>query len=115
MSTMATMPLPVARSPKKLQSQMLHNNRFLGLHQAWLGAFLSPFVLGTVALFNEDWQWWWILPTFLLCWGFIEVLFLRRRLAIRRLAVMESRAEVIRLAWKHGVSLREIRVVDDEA
>ncbi|MFD2190043.1 hypothetical protein [Pistricoccus aurantiacus] len=111
---MAFTDLPVARSPKRFKLQMLQANRFLGLHQAWLGLLLSPGLFMLSKVFNEDWQWWWMLPAFLAAWGIVELLFLPRRLVIHRLAVEESRAEVIRLAWQHGVSLRDIKLVDHE-
>ena len=110
----ATMHLPAARSPRLFKLQMLNANRFLGLHQAWLGLLLTPGLFMLSNNFSETWHWWGVFPAFLLSWGIIEILFLPRRLVIRRLAEEESRAEVIRLAWQHGVSLRDIKLVDHE-
>lgn len=109
MNKMNTVRLPVARTSKELRREMLRTNRFLGRHQAWWGLMLSPVALYLFALLNDDgWSWWWPMPAFLLAWGSVELCFLPRRLAIHRLAAMESRAEVVRLAWLHGVALRDV-------
>ncbi|WP_104201892.1 hypothetical protein [Billgrantia saliphila] len=109
MNKMNTVSLPVARSSKELRKEMLHANRFLGKHQAWWGLVLTPVVL---CLFESltvgGWRWWWPFTAFVLAWGGVELCFLPRRLAIQRLAAMESRAEVVRLAWIHGVALRDV-------
>ncbi|WP_168014505.1 hypothetical protein [Halomonas salinarum] len=95
---------------------MISSNRFLGLHQIFLGILLSPAaVWGMEAMLRDTWQWWWALPAILVSWGVVELLYLPRRLAIHRLAEKESRDEVTYLALKHGVSLQEIRLTDRES
>lgn len=101
---------PTARTAREMRSEMLLANRFLGVHQAWWGVFLTPLALYLLDLVTAgDWRWWWLLPTFLLTWAGVELCFLPRRLVIYRLAKTESRAEVVRLAWQHGVALRDVR------
>jgi hypothetical protein len=109
MNKMNTVRLPVARSSKELRREMLIANRFLGKHQAWWGLVLTPVVLYAFELLSaNNWSWWWPFSAFMLAWGGVELCFLPRRLAIQRLAAMESRAEVARLAWIHGVALRDV-------
>ncbi|MGQ4880221.1 hypothetical protein ACOJCM_16775 [Billgrantia sp. LNSP4103-1] len=109
MNKMNTVGLPVARSSKELRREMLRINRFLGRHQAWWGMVLTPVVLLAFTLLSvKGWEWWWPFTAFMLAWAGVELCFLPRRLAIKRLAAMESRAEVVRLAWLHGVALRDV-------
>lgn len=88
---------------------MLKANRFLGIHQAWWGIGLAPILLH---LFRSagvgNGQWWWPLLAFLLAWIAVELCFLPRRVVIHHLAREESRAEAVRLAWLHGVALRDV-------
>ncbi|NIC04391.1 hypothetical protein [Billgrantia bachuensis] len=109
MNKMNTVHLPVARTSKELRREMLRANRFLGRHQAWWGLVLTPVVLFVFALLTVGgWNWWWPFAAFIVAWGTVELCFLPRRLAIQRLAAIESRAEVVRLAWLHGVALRDV-------
>ncbi|MBB3188811.1 hypothetical protein [Halomonas cerina] len=82
----------------------------MGLHQAWWGLILAPVLILLAYLVVGAWQWWWGLPAFLVGWGGAELCFLPRRVVIHRLAVEESRAAVVREAWKHGVALRDVKV-----
>ncbi|MDN3554910.1 hypothetical protein [Halomonas maura] len=105
---------PVARSPRLLRQQMLRDNRFFGLHQIWFAVLLTPASLYLMRLFSPlPWQ-WLVVPGFLVAWLVVELLFLRRRLAIRRLAVKQSHDEIVREALRHGVALQEVRVIDRE-
>ncbi len=88
---------------------MLRANRFLGIHQVWWGGLLTPLAFYLLALLGTgEWQWWWYLAAFLLAWTCIELCFFPRRLVIRQLAVEESRAEAVRLAWTHDLALRDV-------
>ncbi|UYG06090.1 hypothetical protein [Halomonas sp. M4R1S46] len=103
---------PIARSPRLLRQQMLRDNRFLGLHQIWFAVLLTPGSLYLLRLFSPlEWE-WLVVPGFLIAWLLVELLFLPRRLAIRRLAVKQSYDEVVREALHHGVALQEVRVID---
>jgi len=109
MNQMNTIRPPVARTPRELRRDMLRANRFLGIHQAWWGGGLAPIVLYLFHSFGGgSGQWWWPLLAFLLAWTAVELCFLPRRLVIRQLACEESRAEVVRLALRHGVALRDV-------
>lgn len=109
MNKMTMITPPVARTARELRREMLLANRFLGLHQVWWGLFLTPLVLYLGDLLaGGSWRWWWPLLAFLLAWAGVELCFLPRRLVIYRLAVIESQAEVVRLAWQHGVALRDV-------
>jgi hypothetical protein len=88
---------------------MLRANRFLGIHQAWWGSGLAPVLLYLFrSVSGSSGQWWWPLLAFLVAWMAVELCFLPRRLVIRHLAREESRAEAVRLAWLHGVALRDV-------
>lgn len=109
MNKMTMITPPTARTARELRREMLLANRFLGVHQAWWGVFLTPLVLYLLDLVTAgDWRWWWPLPAFLLGWAGVELCFLPRRLVIYRLAMIERQAEVVRLAWQHGVALRDV-------
>lgn len=106
---------PVAKSPRVLRREMLRANRFLGLHQAWWGLILAPILVLLAYLIVGDWQWWWVLSGYLAGWAAVEFCFLPRRVVIHRLAIEESRAAVVREAWKHGVALRDVKIMGRES
>ncbi|SFU33390.1 hypothetical protein SAMN04487955_101359 [Halomonas korlensis] len=88
---------------------MLRANRFLGIHQVWWGGLLAPlFFYLIVQLGGGEWQWWWGMAAFLLAWTCVELCFFPRRLVIRQLALEESHAEAVRLAWAHDLALRDV-------
>lgn len=100
---------PIARSPREVRREMLRANRFLGIHQVWWGGLLTPLTFSLPALLGAgEWQWWWYLAAFLLAWACVELCFFPRRLVIRQLALQESRAEAVRLAWAHDLALRDV-------
>lgn len=109
MNKMNQVDIPAARTEKDIRREMLDTNRFMGKHQAWWGLVLTPVALFLFELMDAGaWSWWLPLVAYLMAWGSVELCFLPRRLAIIRLAAMESRAEVVRLAWLHGVALRDV-------
>lgn len=88
---------------------MLRANRFMGFHQLWWGGLLTPVVLYLFRfLETTGWQWWWPSAAFLVAWVCVELCFLPRRLVIHKLAVKESHAEAVRLAWMQDLSIREV-------
>lgn len=110
MNKMTRVTPPTARTVREMRTEMLLANRFLGVHQVWWGVFLTPLALYLLDVVTAgDWRWWWPLPAFLLAWAGVELCFLPRRLVIYRLARIESQAEVVRLAWQHGVALRDVK------
>ena len=103
----------VARSPRRLRRELLASNRFFGLHQMLLAAALSPLMMGGVAhVMEQPWQVWWAMPAFFAAWGAVELCFLPRRLAIHRLAQLESDAEIRRVAIRTGVAMKAVTVLD---
>ncbi|PMR68323.1 hypothetical protein [Halomonas heilongjiangensis] len=102
----------VASSPRRHRRELLTANRFLGLHQALHGLWVSALVLGILNLIDVSPAWWWWLPAYPLSWAVVELLFLPRRQAIALIAEQASRGEVASVALKHGVMLRDVRVVD---
>lgn len=103
----------VASSPRRHRRELLTANRFLGLHQALHGLWVSALVLGILNLIDAvSPAWWWWLPAYPLSWAVVELLFLPRRQAIALIAEQASRGEVASVALKHGVMLRDVQVVD---
>lgn len=88
---------------------MLRANRFLGIHQLWWGCLLTPLGFYLLTMFGAgEGQWWWYPAAFLLAWTCVELCFFPRRRVIRQLALEESRAEAVRLAWTHDLALRDV-------
>ena len=67
---------------------------------------------GIAQLVAQPWQAWWAIPTFFVAWGAVELCFLPRRLAIHRLAQLESDAEIRRVAIRTGVAMKAVTVLD---
>jgi len=102
-----------ARSERAIRRELLRYNRFLGLHQVlWAPMLTTATMLATTRL-EHDWSPYPLAAAILLAsYALVELLFLPRRLAIRRVARTETRNQRVRLAMKHKLSISAVKVVD---
>lgn len=102
-----------ARSERAIRRELLRYNRFLGLHQVLWALILTAAAMLVATRLEHDWSPYPLAAAiFLGSYALVELLFLPRRLAIRRVARAENRNQRVRLSMEHKLSISAVKVVD---
>ncbi|MGC3874318.1 hypothetical protein ACPF7Z_13735 [Halomonas sp. GXIMD04776] len=111
---------PVAYSQRYYEKTLLDANRFLGLpNPIW--SSIVTMMIGLTGWFASGLElarfvieyWGWLLGVGIVIWGVLKCITPSRR-HLKRLALEEHRAEVLRVAKLYGIDPTSVRFVDSE-